>query len=192
VLAVLPGSRAGEIARLGGIFVEAVARLRRERPALQVVSPMADPACREQFAALDATGSIRLVDGRAQDCMIAADAVLLASGTAALEAMLCKRPMVVAYRVAGLTHRIVTTFGLLQTRSVSLPNILAGEALVPELLQDDCNPAAIAAEVGRLLDDPDATSRVQPRFAELHAQLRGDASRSAAAAIIELIGGGDA
>jgi lipid-A-disaccharide synthase len=187
VLAVLPGSRASEIERLGAIFVDAVIRLQIDMPQLQVIAPMADQRCRDRFAALGATGCLQLLAGRAQECMIAADVVLLASGTAALEAMLCKRPMVVAYRISPLTHRIVTALGLLQTRNISLPNILAGESLVPELLQQDCNAENIWYAVRHWFDQADACATVLPRFAELHMQLRQDASQQAAGAIAEML-----
>jgi lipid-A-disaccharide synthase len=119
--------------------------------------------------------------------MIAADAVLLASGTAALEAMLAKRPMVVAYRVARVTYALVKLFGLLRTSVYSLPNILAGRKIVPELMQDDCTPAALASALRPLLcEPPDAT--LQAEFQRLHVALRCDAGRSAAAAIAERIG----
>src|SRR4029079_5662776 len=118
---------------------------------------MATPACRAAFerllgdpalAALGARPSaLRILDGNAHTAMIASDAVLLASGTAALEAMLAKRPMVVAYRVAGLTYALVNLFGLLRTNVYSLPNILAGRQIVPELMQDACTPAAIPAQL---------------------------------------------
>jgi lipid-A-disaccharide synthase len=187
VLAVLPGSRRGEIDRLGAIFVDAVNRLHTDMPALQVVAPMADERCRERFAAFGAAGSMRLVPGRAQECMIAADVVLLASGTAALEAMLCKRPMVVAYRIAPLTHWLVRALGLLQTRCVSLPNILACEPLVPELLQQDCTADNIWHALRHWFELPEPGASVLPRFTAIHQQLRRDASQQAAAAIAEML-----
>jgi lipid-A-disaccharide synthase len=187
VLAVLPGSRGSEIQRLGAVFVEATRLLRSHMPQLQVVAPMADERCRESMLALGADEVMRLVPGRAHECMIAADVVLLASGTAALEAMLCKRPMVVAYRVSPLTHRIVSWLGLLQTRHVSLPNILAGEQLVPELLQEQCTAENIRDALRHWFDNPQATASVLPRFTELHHRLRQDASRAAAAALADLL-----
>jgi lipid-A-disaccharide synthase len=197
VLAVLPGSRGSEIARLGPVFVDAVRRLQRDMPTLQAIAPMADARCRERFAAAGAETAMQLVDGRAHDCMVAADVVLLASGTAALEAMLCKRPMVVAYRLAPLSHLIVRSLGLLQTRSISLPNILAGGPLVPELLQGDCTAENICRETRRWFEQPEAMASVIPRFDALHRELRRDASRQAAAAVAELLpagyaGGADA
>ncbi|RZA18726.1 MAG: lipid-A-disaccharide synthase, partial [Lysobacteraceae bacterium] len=140
ILALLPGSRLGEIERMLPTFIAASARLSRDIPALRVLVPAANAECRaaiERIAGA-AAAHVRIIDGDAQRAMIASDAVLLASGTAALEAMLCKRPMVIGHRISGLTYAIVKAFGLLKSTHVSLPNVLAGEALVPELLQGDC------------------------------------------------------
>lgn len=213
VLAVLPGSRLGEIARLGADFV-AAARLLAERiPGLRVVAPMANAACRAAFtdvlrqaggrgeeaqagtgapSANPASGSadrpaILVVDGHAQEAMFAADAVLLASGTAALEAMLAKRPMVVAYRIAPMTYRIVKGLGLLRTERYALPNVLAGRDLVPERMQDDCTPQALAAALQPALERRTIDPGLLAEYRRLHLDLRRDASRSAAAAIADLI-----
>ncbi len=187
VLALLPGSRLGEIRRMLPVFLAAAARLAAEISALEVLVPAANPACRAaieaEIAAHGQSLRTRVLDGRAQAAMIAADAVLLASGTAALEAMLCKRPMVVGHRVSELTYGIVKTFGLLKTRHVSLPNILAGETLVPELLQDDCTPESIADALLHWFRDDDAVARLLPRFEALHLELRQDASARAAEAV---------
>ena len=192
VLAVLPGSRLGEIHRLGRIFFEAAARLAEAMPGLHIVVPAANAGCRHAIESTLPPGlpNVHVLDGDAQRAMIASDAVLLASGTAALEAMLCKRPMVVAYRLAPLSHAIVRALGLLKVRSVSLPNVLAGEPIVPELLQDDCTPERLAAALDPYLRSPEAGLHLQPRFRELHLALRRDASARAADAIAELLGGG--
>jgi len=197
VLALLPGSRLGEIQRLGPDFLGAAALLKREFPALQIVAPMATPACRAGFEqlladpALSAFGSqpsaLCIIDGNAHSAMIAADAVLLASGTAALEAMLAKRPMVVAYRVARLTFALVKLFGLLRTSVYSLPNILAGRQIVPELMQDDCTPAAIAAALAPALRMRTADADSLAEFRRLHLSLRAQPSQDAAAAIADLL-----
>jgi lipid-A-disaccharide synthase len=128
-----------------------------------------------------------VLDGQAQAAMIAADVVLLASGTAALEAMLCKRPMVVGHRIAPLTHGIVRRLGLLKSAHVSLPNVLAGETLVPELLQDDCTAPRLADAVLQWFAQPEAVAALRPRFRALHESLRRDASASAAEAIAGLL-----
>lgn len=211
VLALLPGSRLGEIRRLGPIFIETVRRLIAELPSLKIVAPMANERCRAEFEAMFAASgfgvrdpeddggghsanpesrvpnSVLLLDGRAHEAMIAADAVLLASGTAALEAMLAKRPMVVAYRISPLTYRIVTGLRMMETERYSLPNALAGRALVPELMQDECTPEALAAALLPSLRDRAPAPALLDEYRRLHLLLRRDASRSAAGAIAELI-----
>lgn len=130
---------------------------------------------------------VRILDGNAQRAMIASDVVLLASGTAALEAMLCKRPMVVGHRISPLTYRIVKLFGLLKSEFVSLPNVLAGEALIPELLQDACTADNLHGALLRWFRDADAVAALQPRFLAIHETLRRDASARAADAIAALL-----
>jgi lipid-A-disaccharide synthase len=186
VLAVLPGSRLGEITRLGRIFADAVAHLRLKYPSLVVIAPMANQGCRAAFAPM--AKEIRLLDGQSHEAMVAADAVLLASGTAALEAMLAKRPMVVGYRIAPLTHFIVKRLGLLKTDRYSLPNVLAGETLVPERMQGDCTPEQLASDLAHALDDPGASARALVNFRRIHEDLRRDASAQAAEAVLELVG----
>lgn len=191
LLAVLPGSRLGEIRRLLPVFLAALPIVAARHPGVEVVMPAANPACREAIEALLSQARpplpVHVTDGRAGEAMIAADVVLLASGTATLEAMLAKRPMVVAYRISALTYAIVKGLGLLKTDSYSLPNALAGEAIVPELMQHDCTPEKIAAAVLAWFADPARIAALAPRFADIHAQLRRDASARAAEAIAELL-----
>ena len=187
VLALLPGSRLGEIARMLEVFLDAAAQLRHDLPALQVLVPAANPACRtaiERTAGTAAPG-IRILDGQARQAMVASDGVLLASGTAALETMLCKRPMVVGHRIAPSTYRIVKALGLLKSAHVSLPNVLAGEALVPELLQHECTASNLAAALRTVLA-PAWSAQALPRFQAIHRQLRRDADARAAEAVLEL------
>ncbi len=192
VLALLPGSRLGEIQRMLPVFLEAAAQVASDAPDLQIVIPAANPACRTAIEAslagfrLPASG-FRILDGQAQRAMIASDVVLLASGTAALEAMLCKRPMVVGHRIAPLTHFLVRKLGLLRSRFVSLPNVLAGDEVVPELLQDDCTADRLAAAVGQWFAQPEAMAALRPRFRAIHESLRRDASQAAAEAIAGLL-----
>jgi lipid-A-disaccharide synthase len=188
ILALLPGSRLGEIRRMLPDFAEAARRLAANVPGLRVLVPAANAQCRAAIdAILGEAPAFRIIDGQAQRIMIASNAVLLASGTAALEAMLCKRPMVVGHRIAPLTYRIVRLFGLLKSAHVSLPNVLAGETLIPELLQDDCTPDKLHAALLRWFRDPDAVAALQPRFLALHETLRRDASRQAATAVAGLL-----
>ena len=192
VLALLPGSRLGEISRLGAPFLEAAARIAREIPDLQVVIPAANAACRQVIEKLlsDSPFPIphsRLLDGQARTAMVAADVVLLASGTATLEAMLAKRPMVVGYRIAPLTHAIVKGLGMLKVDRYALPNVLAGADLAPELMQQDCTPDKLAEAVLGWFRNPDAVASLQSRYREIHLELRRDASARAADAVAELV-----
>ncbi|WP_411832414.1 lipid-A-disaccharide synthase [Pseudoxanthomonas mexicana] len=196
VLAVLPGSRMGEIQRLAGDFLAAARQVAAQVPGLQIVVPAANDACHRALETLIAgmhfpAGRPRLLRGQAREAMIAGDVVLLASGTATLETMLAKRPMVVGYRIAPLTHRIVTALGLLKTRRYALPNVLAQADLVPELMQDDCTPDNLAAAVLQWFAHPEAVQRLQPRYQALHEELRRDASARAADAVAWLLGEGE-
>jgi len=192
VLAVLPGSRLGEIQRLLPVFLDAVRLVHARLPALQVLLPAANGACRD---AIDAclrnapAANVRVVDGQAHEAMVASDVVLLASGTAALEAMLAKRPMVVGYRISALTYRLVMLLGLMKVNRYSLPNVLANEPIVPELMQGDCTPEKLAAAVMHWFDHPEARATLLPRYRYIHAKLRREASASAADAVAELLAG---
>ena len=198
VLALLPGSRIGEIARLASDFLDAAARVKAAVPTLQVVAPMASAQARGVFEGVLASHAaadvlrpaLRMVDGDARAAMVASDVVLLASGTATLEAMLAQRPMVVAYRIAAVTHAIVMGLGLLKVDQYALPNVLAGEQVVPEFMQRDCTPEALAQAVLRWLGDPAAVAALQPRFRAIHASLRRDASAQAAGVVAELLQAG--
>ena len=191
VLAVLPGSRLGEISRLGQVFLDAARLVSESVPHLQVVVPAANPACRDALAPMVAHARFEsaplLTDGRAREAMVAADVVLLASGTATLEAMLAKRAMVVGYKVAPLTYRIVKAFGMLKVERYALPNVLAGTDVAPELMQEDCTAQNLAAAVLNQFQHPEITGALQPRYRELHETLRQDASARAADAIAGML-----
>lgn len=189
VLALLPGSRGGEVSRLAEPFARAAARLAEQIPGLQVLTPVAKPAlrsllaqARQQYApALD----WRLLDGQSREAMRAADAVLLASGTATLECLLLGRPMVVGYRLSGFSAWLLRR--LLKVSSVSLPNLLSGQDLVPELLQEDCTPERLTQALLPLLQGGAAAGRQTAGFAAVRAELRRDSAAQAAAAIAELL-----
>lgn len=192
VLAMLPGSRAGEIERLGSVFAATAAWVAARVPNLAVVVPMATPALRRRFEGLFGPAAVgradvRLLDAQAQCAMAAADVVLLASGTATLEAMLINRPMVVAYRLAPLTYALAKSLRLVRVEHFALPNLLAGERLVPELLQDAVTPPALGAEVLRWLASPDDRTRLRKRFAALGAVLRRQASDRAAEVVLGML-----
>jgi lipid-A-disaccharide synthase len=202
VLALLPGSRPSEVARLGQIFIDAAQRVAHALPGLRIVIPAANPQVRDRLSKLlakaphDASTPL-LLDGQAHEAMLAADVVLLASGTATLEAMLAKRPMVVGYRVAPTSYRIARALKMLKTNIYSLPNILArasgmeGELLVPEFMQDGCTAENLAAATLALFRDSERRSQIVAAFEQLHRALRGGleghAGDRAATAIAELI-----
>jgi lipid-A-disaccharide synthase len=195
LLALLPGSRTGEIERLAPDFLAAAVRVQAQLPRLRVVAPMADAHARAAFERVLAASpagatlgdALSVIDGRARTLMVASDVTLLASGTATLEAMLAKRPMVVAYKVAASTYRLVKGLGLLKVERYALPNVLAGEDMVPELMQQDCTPGKLADAVLRWFQDPAAAAALGPRFMNLHHELRRDASARAAEAIVEVV-----
>ncbi|MGV8959495.1 MAG: lipid-A-disaccharide synthase [Stenotrophomonas sp.] len=192
VLAVLPGSRMGEVSRLGEAFFEAAWQVSERFPELHVVIPAANRNCKQLLATQLSSSALpvahsHLLDGQARTAMIAADVVLLASGTATLETMLVKRPMVVGYRVAELTYRIVKALGLLKVDRYALPNVLAGRDLAPELMQHDCTPQKLADAVLHWFEQPAAVDQLQHSYLQLHEQLRQNASASAAAAVAELL-----
>ena len=187
VVALMPGSRGGEVARLGELFLDAAIRLRALRPGIHFLLPCATPERREQLEQMLAGRDLplTLLNGRSHEALAACDAVLIASGTATLEALLYKRPMVVAYRVAPLTYRILKR--LVKSPYISLPNLLAERLLVPELIQDAATPEALAQAVAPLIDG----GQVQTEgFDVIHRALRRDASVSAADAVLKLAGRG--
>ncbi|MTD27278.1 lipid-A-disaccharide synthase [Erwinia sorbitola] len=187
-LALLPGSRGAEVEMLSGDFLRAAMLLRAKYPALEIVVPLVNPRRREQFeniknqVAPDLT--MHLLDGQGRQAMVASDAALLASGTAALECMLAKCPMVVGYRMKPFTFWLAKR--LVKTDYVSLPNLLAGRELVKELLQDECQPDLLAAALEPLLAQGETRDKLLATFAELHHQIRWNADEQAAAAVLEL------
>lgn len=191
VLAVLPGSRHGEIARLGEPFLAAAAALQAAMPTLHVLIPAANPACRAQLIPmLESAGlddrRLTVLDGHARDAMEAATVVLLASGTATLETALVKRPMVVGYKVSAMTARIVRALGLLKVNRFALPNVLAEKDLAPELIQEQCTPFALTAAISQWFNHPERMASLQEDYRQLHERLRQDASARAAEAVLEL------
>jgi lipid-A-disaccharide synthase len=187
LVAVLPGSRPDEIRYLGTVFVAAMARMKSAMPALNFVLPVADPSLRPQIdAALrehpQLASGVAITAGRSHDCLEACDAVLVASGTATLEAALYKRPMVISYRMPALSAWIMKRKGYLPY--VGLPNIMANEFIVPELLQDAATPEALAAAVLDLLGDTARRARLAERFTGMHHALLRDTVGLAADAIL--------
>ena len=185
LVALMPGSRGGEVSRLGALFLDTAERLRALRPGLRFVIPCANPERRAQLEEMLAGRDLPviLLDGKSHLALAACNAVLIASGTATLEALLYKRPMVVAYRLAPLTFWILKR--MVKSPYVSLPNLLAQRLLVPELLQDDATVEALAQTLSPLIEGGEEQTR---GFDEIHRTLRLDASNQAADAVLNLIG----
>ncbi|MFO8140766.1 MAG: lipid-A-disaccharide synthase [Marinobacter sp.] len=189
VLAVLPGSRGGEVERLGTLFLEASRWLQSRRPDIQLVIPCVNRDREKQVqglvASLEVKLPVTLVRGRSREVMAASDVVLLASGTATLEAMLLKKPMVVGYRLSNFSYKLLSK--LIKVPWVALPNLLAQKQLVPELLQDDATPEALGAAVLERLENDQERLRLNHAFTELHQSLRQNADERAASAISSLL-----
>lgn len=192
-LAILVGSRGSEVEFLSEPFLKTAQLLNKQNPALQFLVPLVNEKRRHQFLQIKQQIApdlpLHILDGKARQAMIAADATLLASGTAALEAMLCKSPMVVGYKMKPFTYWLAKH--LVKTKYISLPNLLADEMLVPELIQEDCNPQRLADELQPYLGN-DATAEVKrqalkQRFIELHKLIQCNADAQAARAVIDLL-----
>jgi lipid-A-disaccharide synthase len=187
VVAVLPGSRVGEVGRLAESMVGAIKLLLERHPGIQFLVPLITRETRTIFEqALISAGvplsSVRLLFGHSHEAMSAADVVLVASGTASLEAALLKLPMVIAYKIGAFSYRLLRRLAYLPW--VGLPNILAREFLVPELIQDDATPEKLAGAVSAWLNDDEACKRVVARFQLLHEELRQGNAEKAAAVVL--------
>ncbi len=189
ILALLPGSRGSEYRRLAPLFVATAQWLRAQGLTCHLVLPLVDASARTTVeGVLRETGaglSCTLLDGRSSEAMAAADVVLLASGTATLEALLLERPMVVAYRLAPLTYAIARH--LVHTPYVAIPNLLAGHAVVPEFIQHAATPQSLGAAVAALLKPP-AAAAMRSQLAALRSPLAGDPADLAAQAVLEVAG----
>ncbi|AYF32922.1 lipid-A-disaccharide synthase [Vreelandella alkaliphila] len=192
VLAILPGSRGNEIRFLGDTFLRAAEMLCQRNEALHVVIPAAAHQRYLEITQLLASyptlsERVMLLEGQAREAMVASDAVLLASGTAALEAMLCHRSMLVAYKMAPTTHWLAKR--LVKTEWISLPNLIAQEGVVPELIQDAASPETIADRLGEMLNNAQERNALEARFADMHRALQRNASQRAAQAISAMVAG---
>nr|WP_286198152.1 lipid-A-disaccharide synthase [Salinisphaera sp. G21_0] len=188
VIGLLPGSRKPEIAKLGQLFLETARLLRKDFPDARFLIPCANERRKKQllpivseFPDLDVT----VYDGQAQSVMAASDAILIASGTAVLEAALHKKPLVVSYKMAPLSFAIVSR--MVKVKYVSLPNLLADKALVPEVLQDDATPENLRVLIRKAIEDQAYRGALEQSFKEIHHQLKQDASRLAYEAVISVI-----
>jgi len=188
VVALLPGSRSGEVECMGSLFMHAAVFCLEQDPGLLFYIPAANSdRYRQLHLQLNEYTEfpINLINGQSHRVLAAADVVLLASGTVTLEAMLLKKPMVVAYKMASLTFKILSW--LVKTPYVSLPNLLANKLLVPELLQNDATPEKLSAAVLHYFENPDEMQQLSKTFTDMHNVLKRNASARAAAAIARLI-----
>ncbi len=193
IVAVLPGSRLGEVLRLADDFAGAIAWLQQRRPGLRFIVPMANPHTRHLFektlSRLAPGASVVVIEGQSRAALTAADVVLVASGTATLETLLCKRPMVVAYRLGWMTAFALKSLRLLKSPYFAQPNLLAGRLVVPELSQREVTPDRLGREIERWLDSPAEVAVLQGQFTAIHRELQAGASERAADAILELARG---
>jgi lipid-A-disaccharide synthase len=193
VVALLPGSRLSEVERLGVDLATAAAWIGARRPEISFVAPMASPRVRQSFerkiAEVPNAPTIRIIDGQAQRVLAAVDAAIVASGTATLETLLSRTPMVVAYRFAAFTAFVLRGLGLVKVSFFSQPNLLAGRRLVPEFLQEQVNGADLGAALLNELADPKHLDELQREFRTLHETLRRGGADLAATAVLELARG---
>ena len=192
-MAILVGSRSAEVELLSEPFLQTALRLKEKFPDLKFLVPLINQKRRQQFeqfkARLAPDLDMILLDGNARQAMIAAEVTLLASGTAALECMLCKSPMVVGYRMKPLTYFLAKH--LVKTPYISLPNLLADEMLVPEMLQEDCTAEKLTEKLIPYLEQDESAVQNRhvliQRFTDLHQQIQCDADKQAAQAVIDLL-----
>lgn len=193
LVALLPGSRMSEVSRLAVPMLETALRCHLERPGLGFVVPLVSDALYREFDARRreiAPGiDMRLLHGRSREAIAAADCVLTASGTATLETLLLKRPMLVAYRVHALTYRLVIALKLVKVPYAAMANLLAGRELAPEFLQARCTAELMAPALLALLDDAPRRAAISVEYERIHRRLRQDAARQAADAVLDLLAG---
>ncbi len=191
IVAVLPGSRLGEVARLAAPFAGAASWLAARRAGVSFVAPLATTATRERFEAewkrTSPQTPVTIVEGRSREVLAAADVVLVASGTATLETLLTRRPMVVAYRLGAITAFLLQQLGLVKVRFFSQPNLLVGREVVPEFFQGRANPEVLGQALLEWLTEPVRWANIESEFEEVHRSLRQDGAALAADAVIELL-----
>jgi lipid-A-disaccharide synthase len=191
LLAVLPGSRRAEVGTLAAPFMESAAWVQRERPEVEIAVALASEAIGELFRAsvrrIELPRPAHLITARAREVLAAADVVLTASGTASLEALLLKRPMVVAHRIVPLTYWIVRRLGVAKLPHFSLPNLLAGREIVPEFVQKQVRADVLGPVLRDFLDGNSPKPDWYDAFTSIHRQLRCDASATAAREVLDLV-----
>lgn len=191
IVALLPGSRVGEVKRLIEVFLDTMGVLQNQFGSLKVLIPVANPHVRPLIEAAVAKQAdrfdVQLFDGQSSDVLQAAEVALVASGTATLETLLCRCPMVVAYRAAPLTAWLLKHLGLMKARFFSQPNLLAGERVVEEWFQDDVTPERLADGLAEWLKHPEKAAELRERFRQIHLSLKRDASQQAARVVLSLL-----
>jgi len=191
VIALLPGSRGSEVDLLTSPFLQTARWCHRQRPDLRFLIPLVNQTIRARVSAIvereAADLPLTLMDGRSRDVIAAADCVLTASGTATLETLLLKRPMVVAYRIHPLTYFLVKGLGLVKVPYIAMANLLAGQELAPEFVQNRCRAELMGPALLDFLDHPEKVESIRDEYRRIHTELRHNAAREAADAILELI-----
>lgn len=191
VLALLPGSRRSEIEALSRPFLQAALELKTRHPGLAIIVPLANERGRELFAVQHARHAVdlpvKVVVGRTREALAAADLALMASGTATLEGLLSKRPMVVGYKLHWLTYLILKAFRLVKLDNYAMANLLAGERLAPEFIQGECEPEQLAVALQGMLDDPERVERIRQRYLDIHQSMIRDTNAEAAEAVLALL-----
>jgi lipid-A-disaccharide synthase len=188
-IALLPGSRLSEVEALAAVFIRTALRVREAQADVAFISPMVNARVRSAFEAtwrnIAPDLPIELFDGNSREVLAAANVVLTASGTATLEGLLHKRPMVVAYRLSSLTYWLAKTFKLVKVSHVAMANLLAGDALAPEFIQDKAQPEPMARALLAFLHDPARVAAIERRYHDIHRQMRRGSGDQAAAAVLE-------
>nr|WP_207192029.1 lipid-A-disaccharide synthase [Halochromatium roseum] len=190
LIAILPGSRRSEVELLGRPMLETATWCHRRRPGLRFIAPMVSEALLQRFETMRCEIApqlpLKVISGQSREAMAAADLVLTASGTATLEALLAKRPMLVAYRLHPMTYWLVTRLRLIKVRYAAMANLLVGRALAPEFLQDRCRADLMGPAVLDLLDDAERRTEIEAAYRQIHLELRQHAAHRAAEAILAL------
>ena len=191
LVALLPGSRMSEVTRLAEAMLQTARWCRERRPALRFLAPMVSERLYREFDAIRLAVApdlpLTLLHGQSRDAIAAADCVLTASGTATLETLLLKRPMLVAYRLNALTYRLVMALKLIKVPYAAMANLLAGEELAPEFIQARCRADLMGPALLAMLDDAPRRERIVAVYERLHRELRHDAARAAASAVMDLL-----
>jgi lipid-A-disaccharide synthase len=190
VIALLPGSRMGEVERLGADFLDAARWIAARQPGVRFLAPMASKRVRDAFERqLGSAPAIDVLDGQAQRALAAADGVIVASGTATLETLLSSRPMVVAYRLGAFTAFLLRRLGLVKVPYFSQPNLLLGRRRIPEFFQEQVTGAALGEALLKEIENPQSVAALQAEFRGVHELLRRGGAARAADAILEYAGG---